>query len=138
MVRIYKNAESIYGDPSTQGAVLTFNVLHPDGTFLRYRDVEQAADRRRIYVRSGSLCNPGGMATHLGWSMDEMREAYANGHKCSDPQQMVLGKPTGAVRVSLGAMSTETDVSTFVDFIRELHFLLPSDDTMAVAALMAT
>ena len=118
---IYKDENAVYGDPSTQGATLAFNVRRSDGVMVGYEDVEQAADDRSIFLRSGSLCNPGGLATYLNWSPPEMRAAYAAGHRCSNPTQVVLGKPTGVVRVSLGAMSTAGDVLAFLHFISEVY-----------------
>ncbi|QIX01974.1 hypothetical protein AMS68_007491 [Peltaster fructicola] len=121
MCRIYKDDNSIYGDPSLQGATVAFNVMLADGTMLGYEEVEQAADERSIYVRSGSLCNPGGVATYLQWSPAEMRAAHAAGHRCSHPTQVMFGKATGVVRVSLGAMSVARDVSTFVKFLKQYY-----------------
>lgn len=121
LVRIYKDDGATYGDPFLQGATVAFNVLRADGSLVGFEDVEEAADDRKIYVRSGSLCNPGGMAAYLDWSPAEMRTAYASGHRCSNPTQVVLGKPTGVVRASLGAMSVARDVAIFLDFLRDAY-----------------
>jgi molybdenum cofactor sulfurtransferase len=121
LCRIYKDESAVYGDPSMQGATVAFNVQRPDGTLVGFEDVEEAADERNIYVRSGSLCNPGGVATYLNWSPAEMKAAYASGHRCSNPTQIMLGKPTGVVRVSLGAMSTAADVRTLLEFLDEVY-----------------
>jgi molybdenum cofactor sulfurtransferase len=121
VARIYKDANAIYGDPSVQGATIAFNVQRPDGSLIGFEEVEEAADERQIYVRSGSLCNPGGVATYLEWSPAEMRAAYASGHRCANPKQIVFGKATGVVRVSLGAMSIAADVTTFLDFLEDVY-----------------
>lgn len=121
LCRIYKDDNAIYGDPSVQGSTVAFNVQLADGTIVGFEEVEEAADERNIYVRSGSLCNPGGVATYLNWSPAEMKAAYAAGHRCSNPTQVMLGKPTGVVRVSLGAMSTSADVQTFLQFLQEVY-----------------
>ena len=84
-------------------------------------EVEKEADRHGIFVRSGSLCNPGGLATNLEWSPKELRDAYAEGHKCSEPLAEVFGKAIGVVRVSLGAMSNEEDCDRLVHFIKETY-----------------
>ncbi|KXL44568.1 MAG: hypothetical protein FE78DRAFT_32533 [Acidomyces sp. 'richmondensis'] len=119
--RIYKDENAIYGDPTVQGATIAFNVQDDKNRLVGFQEVEEAADDRNIYVRSGSLCNPGGVATYLEWSPTEMKAAYAAGHRCSEPIQVVLGKPTGVVRVSLGAMSTAGDVQTLLRFIDEVY-----------------
>lgn len=121
VARIYKDANAIYGDPTVQGATIAFNVQRPDGSLVGFEEVEEAADERQIYVRSGSLCNPGGVATYLEWSPAEMRAAYAGGHRCANPKQIVFGKATGVVRVSLGAMSVSADVTTLLDFLEEVY-----------------
>lgn len=121
VARIYKDHNAVYGDPAVQGATIAFNVQRPDGSLVGFEEVEEAADERQIYVRSGSLCNPGGVATYLEWSPAEMRAAYAGGHRCANPQQIVFGKATGVVRVSLGAMSVASDVTTFLDFLEEVY-----------------
>lgn len=118
---VYKDEAAVYGDPSLQGATVAFNVLRADGSFVGYEDVEEAADDRAIYVRSGSLCNPGGVASYLQWSPSEMRAAYAAGHRCTNPTQVILGKATGVVRVSLGAMNTAADIRTLLNFLREVY-----------------
>lgn len=119
--RIYKDDNAVYGDPSVQGATVAFNVQQADGNLVGFEDVEEAADERSIFVRSGSLCNPGGVATYLGWSPAEMKAAYASGHRCSNPTQVMLGKPTGVVRVSLGAMSTNADVNILLRFLEDVY-----------------
>ena len=121
VARIYKDANAVYGDPTVQGATIAFNVQRADGSLVGFEEVEEAADERQIYVRSGSLCNPGGVATYLEWSPAEMRAAYAGGHRCANPKQIVFGKATGVVRVSLGAMSVSSDVTTFLDFLEEVY-----------------
>jgi len=121
LARIYKDENAVYGDPAVQGATIAFNVQRPDGSLVGFNEVEAAADERQIYVRSGSLCNPGGVATYLEWSPAEMRAAYAHGHRCANPQQVVFGKATGVVRVSLGAMSVAADVQTLLDFLEDFY-----------------
>ncbi|KAK4506838.1 hypothetical protein PRZ48_000571 [Zasmidium cellare] len=136
--RIYKDENAVYGDPTMQGATIAFNVQHQDGSLVGFEDVEEAADERSIYVRSGSLCNPGGVATYLGWSPAEMKAAYAAGHRCTNPTQIMLGKPTGVVRVSLGAMSTSSDVSTLLNFLREVYASKTADTRTMTAAIHAS
>jgi molybdenum cofactor sulfurtransferase len=104
-----------------QGAVLALNILQADGTLVGHKDVERRASDCNIYVRSGSLCNPGGVAAHLGWDSKDLRQAYDAGHRCSNPKQFALGKPTGVVRVSLGASSTVSDVHAFVHFVQQKY-----------------
>ena len=118
---IYKDEVAVYGDPSLQGATVAFNLVRADGSLVGYGEVEEAADDRNIFLRSGSLCNPGGVATYLNWSPSEMRAAYAAGHRCTNPTQIMMGRPTGVVRCSLGAMSTASDVRTLLQFLQDVY-----------------
>ena len=135
--RIYKDDSAVYGDPITQGATVAFNVVRADGSMVGYEEVEEAADERNIFVRSGSLCNPGGVATYLGWSPAEMKAAYAAGHRCTNPTQIMFGRPTGVVRVSLGAMSTAGDVRTLLRFLEDVY-VERDGQTTAPAVAQAT
>ncbi|KAF2227486.1 pyridoxal phosphate-dependent transferase [Elsinoe ampelina] len=119
VLKIYKDDKSQYGDPSTQGATMAFNILSPKGRLWGFEDVEGILNDAGIYVRSGSLCNPGGMASNLGWSAAEMKRAYEEGHRCSNPVQVLHGKATGVVRASLGAHNIAHDIDRFVKFLEE-------------------
>ncbi|KAL4999947.1 pyridoxal phosphate-dependent transferase [Aspergillus recurvatus] len=128
--RIYTGSQHPgFGDASLQGPTVALSVLHPSGTIHGYADVERHADKDRIYLRSGSVCNPGGMA-YLGWAnMEDMKAAWDAGHRCSHPIQDVYGQTTGIVRVSLGAMSTMADIEGFVEWLKrnyvDRHIGLP-------------
>ncbi|KAL2820156.1 pyridoxal phosphate-dependent transferase [Aspergillus cavernicola] len=116
--RIYTGSQHHgFGDPSVQGPTIALSVLGPSGNIHGYTDVEREADKKQIYLRSGSVCNPGGMA-YLGWArMEDMKAAWHAGHRCSDPIQEVYGQTTGIVRVSLGAMSTKADINGFIEWL---------------------
>jgi molybdenum cofactor sulfurtransferase len=118
VVRMYKEPSTVYGDSKTQGATIAFNVMKSDGSLIPYTEVEKSANGHGIYIRSGSLCNPGGMATYLEWSPEQMKAAFASGHRCSNPTEIVNGKATGVVRVSLGGMSTASDIRALIYFLR--------------------
>ncbi|EME77934.1 uncharacterized protein MYCFIDRAFT_191255 [Pseudocercospora fijiensis CIRAD86] len=118
VVRIYKDPTSIFGDARLQGATIAFNIQKFSGGLVSYMEVEKEANEQDIYVRSGSLCNPGGFATFLKFSPSELKEARLWGHKCSEPEAEFKGKALGVVRVSLGAMSNEADLERFVGFLR--------------------
>ncbi|KAI9373487.1 pyridoxal phosphate-dependent transferase [Aspergillus egyptiacus] len=125
LCRIYTGLGSAqppgFGDPALQGPTIALSVLDPAGKIHGYADVERQADKERIYLRSGSVCNPGGMA-YLGWTgMEDMKAAWAAGHRCSNPIQEVRGQTTGVVRVSLGAMSTRGDIEGFVEWLARTY-----------------
>ena len=119
--RIYNDTTATYGDSSTQGATVAFNIQKADGSLVSYSEVEMLADKHSIYVRSGGLCNPGGIATHLALKPWEMKRAWSAGHRCGHATEIVSGKPTGVVRASLGAMSTMSDVEKLISLLEQSY-----------------
>ncbi|RVX68500.1 hypothetical protein B0A52_07924 [Exophiala mesophila] len=105
----------------SQGPIIAFNLLDDVGQFVSNTEIEKLAIVKNIQFRTGGLCNPGGVASHLGLSTDEMRQNYAAGHRCGSLNDILNGKPTGALRVSFGAMSSLQDVTAFIDFIQEFY-----------------
>ena len=136
--KIYTNpAESTYGDSTTQGATIAFNVVHGDGTFAPYTSVvETLADERKIYLRSGQLCNPGGIASNLGYDTWHLKRLVANGHRCGAAHitgtEIVKGRPTGVVRASLGAMTTIANIDALINFLHE-EFIFGSSRPLTVS-----
>ncbi|KAF2494726.1 PLP-dependent transferase [Lophium mytilinum] len=122
--RIYKDPEAIYGDAKTQGATVAFNVQDSSGMPIAYSDVEKLADEHNLYLRSGGLCNPGGIATFQNFTAPDMKAIFTLGHRCSKPltPEQLGGKMPGVVRVSLGAMSTISDVDIFLAFMAD-HYV---------------
>ncbi|KAF2802513.1 uncharacterized protein BDZ99DRAFT_468963 [Mytilinidion resinicola] len=121
--RIYKDPEAIYGDAKTQGATVAFNVQDSLVMPIAYSDVEKLADEHNIYLRSSGLCNPGGIATFQNFTASDVKAIFALGHRYSKPltPELLGGKMPGVVRVSLGAMSTFSDVDTFLAFMSEQY-----------------
>ena len=117
--RIYKDHKSTYGDTATQGPVVAFNLHNETGGWVSNAEVEKLAAIKSFHLRTGGLCNPGGVASSLGLAPWEMQENFSAGQRCGNENDIMRGKPTGMVRVSLGAMSTLKDVTSFVAFIRE-------------------
>jgi molybdenum cofactor sulfurtransferase len=104
---------------SSQGPILAFNLRDAQEIWISTTEVEKLAGIRNIQLRSGGLCNPGGIASSLNLSPWEMKRNFSAGHRCGNENDIMGGKPTGMIRVSFGAMSTMSDVDTFVAFIEE-------------------
>lgn len=104
-----------------QGPTIAFNMRRADGTWVGYSEVEKLAAVKQIHIRTGGLCNPGGVESYIGLRAWEIKKNYEAGHRCWDDQDVMGGKPTGVIRVSLGAMSTIGDVKNFVAFIKEFY-----------------
>ncbi|KAL9226061.1 hypothetical protein vseg_001913 [Gypsophila vaccaria] len=122
----------LYGDNSKvvveQGPIVSFNLKCPDGSWFGYREVEKLASLSGIQLRTGCFCNPGACSKYLGLSHLELLTNVEAGHVCWDDFDIVNGKPTGAVRVSFGYMSTFEEAKKFVDFIRTSFVTLPNPE----------
>jgi molybdenum cofactor sulfurtransferase len=116
---IYNDSTSTYEDAATQGPIVAFNLRNETGGWVSNAEVEKLAAIKNFHLRTGGLCNPGGIASSLGLAPWEMHENFSAGQRCGNENDIMRGKPTGMVRVSLGAMSTLKDVSSFVDFVHE-------------------
>jgi molybdenum cofactor sulfurtransferase len=117
--QVYKDDKSTYGDSITQGPVIAFNIRNHFGGWISNAEVEKIAAVKNIQLRTGGLCNPGGVAFSLDLAPWEMRENFSAGQRCGNENDIFCAKPTGMIRVSLGAMSTIQDVNSFVSFLRE-------------------
>ena len=116
---IYRDPSSSYGDSRTQGPIIAFNLRTRKGEWVSNAEVEKLANIRNIQLRSGGLCNPGGIASALDLAPWEMKRNFSAGHRCGSEADTIGGKPTGMLRVSLGAMSNMQDVKTFIRFVEE-------------------
>ncbi|KAI1083611.1 PLP-dependent transferase [Whalleya microplaca] len=116
--RVY-NENGDFEDSEKQGSAIAFNILRANGQHVPYSDVERSANAAGIYIRSGGVCNPGGIFTALGYEPWMTQRALSAGHHCGSNGISVIHRlPTGIVRASLGAMSTKQDVDTFIEFLR--------------------
>ncbi|KAI6358451.1 hypothetical protein MCOR25_007326 [Pyricularia grisea] len=107
------------GNGWSQGPIIAFNICTSNGSWVSLGEFEKLASLRDIHIRTGSLCNPGGIATALALEPWEMKRNFSAGLRCGADSDMALGKPTGVIRASLGAMSTTSDVDRFVAFVVE-------------------
>ncbi|KAF1946156.1 PLP-dependent transferase [Clathrospora elynae] len=112
---LYNHPDSTYGDPTTQGATVAFNVCGSDGTWVGPWKVGTMLRARKIYLRTGTLCNPGGIACALGVDAELLRRAFNEGFRCNTEADMIEGMPIGIIRVTLGAMSTMEDVDVLIN-----------------------
>jgi molybdenum cofactor sulfurtransferase len=113
----------VYGPIETElrGGTVTLNFYDRDGHFIDHRLVEQRANQARISLRTGCFCNPGGGELALGISAEELSSCFLTyeGRLTLDEfRRCIDDKSTGAVRVSLGLVSTFADVYRFLAFAR--------------------
>jgi molybdenum cofactor sulfurtransferase len=131
--KIYKSAASDYSDTKTQGPTIAFNVQTASGSWVPKTHFEQLAIMNNIQLRTGGVCNPGGIAHFLSWSPEELRQNFAEGLRCGNGLDVIDEKPTGIIGVSLGAMSSMKDIRTFVKFMH--LFIEPTSPAVAGSAL---
>ncbi|KAK5681503.1 hypothetical protein LTS10_006035 [Elasticomyces elasticus] len=116
---MYTSEETKYGESALQGPIIAFNMQDSSGNWISNTEVDKLASIRNVHLRTGGVCNPGGVAQSLGLAPWEMHENFSAGHRCGGENDILHGKPTGVVRVSLGAMSTRSDVFRFLEFVEE-------------------
>jgi molybdenum cofactor sulfurtransferase len=112
----------VYGplDATDRGGTIALNLYDSNGHFIDHRIVEQRANEAGISLRTGCFCNPGGGEVALGLSASELSACFVR-----QPDRLALDefrrciddKSTGAVRVSLGLVTTFADVYRFVEFV---------------------
>jgi molybdenum cofactor sulfurtransferase len=116
---IYKDQLADYRNPTTQGPVVAFNIRNVQGGWVTNSEVEKLASVRNIQLRTGGLCNPGGISSFLHLEPWEMKRNFSAGQRCGSENDIMHGKPTGMIRLSLGAMTTLQEVDTFLEFMEE-------------------
>ncbi|KAJ1331094.1 molybdenum cofactor sulfurtransferase [Microdochium nivale] len=109
------------GDIDDAGPTIAFNLQDETGAWVSTAEFEKLAILKHFHVRTGGLCNPGGVAAALQLEPWEMRQNFSAGFRCDNGNDIMNGKPTGVVRISLGAMSTISDVDRFADFVQEFY-----------------
>ncbi|KAH8179696.1 MOSC domain-containing protein [Sarocladium implicatum] len=102
-----------------RGPIVAFNLRDSKGAWVSLAEFEKLANMKKICVRTGGMCSPGGIASALGLEPWEMRRNFSAGFRCGTDDDVVAGKPTGAIRASFGAMSTLSDATRFLDFLAE-------------------
>jgi molybdenum cofactor sulfurtransferase len=125
------------------GPVVAFNIRDSQGQWMSHAEVEKLAAIKHIHIRTGGVCNPGGIATCLDLAPWEMLENFSAGFRCGSDNDIRNGKPTGIIRVSLGAMNTHADVKRFVCFVQEFFVdknavVLRSDSPLDVPEIAHT
>ena len=116
---IYEASTTAYSDARVQGPVVAFNLRGSSGDWVSNTELEKLASIRSIQLRTGGLCNPGGTASSLNLQPWEIKRNFSAGYRCGNENDVIESKPTGVIRVSLGAMSNMQDVETFVAFVEE-------------------
>lgn len=115
----------LYGPASTEmrGGTVTVNFYDADGKVIDHQLIEAEANREMISLRTGCFCNPGAGEMALGLSRRELVTCFGASDRSmtyDDFRLCIDGKSTGAVRVSVGIVSSFEDIQRFLGFARRL------------------
>lgn len=117
----------LYGPLTTQarGGAVTVNFYNPAGQAIDHRSIEEAANKVNISLRTGCFCNPGAGELALGISRLELDVCFNTpGHQdrltLDDFRVCIVGKSSGAVRISVGMVTNFQDVQSLLHFARSL------------------
>lgn len=114
----------LYGPAGTEnrGGTVTLNFYDDVGRVIDHQVIEQAANQDNISLRTGCFCNPGAGEMALGLSRQELVTCFSSADRSmtyNDFRLCIDGKETGAVRVSVGAVTNFHDVYLFSRFARQ-------------------
>ena len=110
-------------DTRGRGGTIAMNFADATGELIGSYLLERCAGAAGISLRSGSLCNPGAREIALGFSKEEMVEVFKYKDQVGYEQflQVIDGKSAGAVRASIGLVTTFADVYRFWQFARSFR-----------------
>lgn len=105
------------------GPIISFNLLTSKGDRIGYLSFEKIASLHGFAVRTGGMCNPGGVRRYNQLTDADYKKMQDIGKVCGDANDLLDGKCTGAIRLSFGACSTAEDVIAVVAFIKTNYVL---------------
>ena len=121
--KIYKSSAASFLDcreATGADARISFNIRDSGGSWISTTEVEKLAAVKSIQLRTGGVCNPGGVAASLSLSTAELKSKFAAGQRCGVELDCQDSKPTGVIRVSLGPENIISDVDSFLAFIADV------------------
>jgi selenocysteine lyase/cysteine desulfurase len=112
----------LYGPPNThmRGGTVQVNFFDPDGELIGCDSVERMANDEHISLRAGCHCNPGAREIALGYTQKEMVACFTDRDVMTFEQFLHANdaKTTGALRISIGLVTTFADVYKYVQFAK--------------------
>jgi selenocysteine lyase/cysteine desulfurase len=104
----------LYGPRNMQrrGGIVAFNVLGDDGSVLPYERVERLAREHGVAIRGGCFCNPGAAEKAFGFDALSVERCLdqLEGRFSIETLRNCTGSTVGALRLSVGAPTTSTDI----------------------------
>ncbi|KAJ2023791.1 hypothetical protein GGI06_001269 [Coemansia sp. S85] len=114
---------TIYGHCGAEfGPTVALNLRDTNGGYIGHIEVERLAVMSGIAMRTGRFCNPGAARRWLDLTTPDLIRYASLGYTCGDDNDIIAGKPVGAIRISFGAMTSCEDIDRFVAFlVRHFH-----------------
>ncbi len=110
----------LYGPPNTawRGGTVQVNFFDPEGRLIDCNQVEKLANAERISLRAGCHCNPGAREVALGFAREDLLTCFQGKDRLTFEQflHVIDGKTTGALRASIGLVTTFADVYKYMQF----------------------
>jgi molybdenum cofactor sulfurtransferase len=110
----------LYGPPNThmRGGTIQVNFFDPDGRLFDCNAVERLANEELISLRAGCHCNPGAREVALGFTSGDLEVCFRDKDHLTFEQflHVIDGKTTGALRASIGLVTTFADVYKYMKF----------------------
>ena len=109
----------IYGPTSIvgRGGTVAMNLFDDRGELIHPREVERLASEECISIRTGCHCNPGAGQTALHISDHRIESVFKARKRLSLERFRLVADELreGAVRVSLGIASNQSDIDAFIE-----------------------
>jgi selenocysteine lyase/cysteine desulfurase len=110
----------IYGPAGTwmRGGTIQVNYFDPNGDMWDCTTLERLANEEKISLRAGCHCNPGAREMALGFTKETMEACFKDKERLTFEQflHVIDGKTTGALRASIGLVTTFADVYKYAQF----------------------
>jgi len=111
---------ALYGPPNIhmRGGTVQVNFFDPAGELIDCNHIEALANELRISLRAGCHCNPGAREMALGFTQNDLLPCFSSKDSLTFEQFLgvIEGKTTGALRASIGLVTTFADVYKYVQF----------------------
>lgn len=110
-----------------RGGTIILNFMDRQGETISFQSIEKLANRKQISIRTGCFCNPGIDEINHCVTKDEI-SMYLTGKEMSYTEMVYLiGRMRGAVRVSVGIATNQSDLDEFIAFCTSIRNVTAAD-----------
>lgn len=106
-------------DLENKGGTVILNFHDQNEQIFDFEEVEKRANKKNISIRTGCFCNPGIDEINNCITTDEL-STYFTSRSEYEYHDMItfLGKMRGAIRISIGLPTVQTDLDKFIRFVK--------------------